>query len=147
MTSRAEKGSSMQRSSGPGHEGPRDPDPLLHPAGELLRRRALVPGEADAGDHVVDAGGGVRLGQVPPRQADPDVLLDGEPREEGEALEDERRAGVDPRERLAVREDLPRGRRDQPDQDPQERRLPAPRRAEDARRPLPSGPRSRPLRG
>ena len=115
----------------PGDEGPRDPDALLHPARELLRRRALVPREADAGDHVLDARGGVRLGQVPPRQADPDVLLDGEPREEGEALEDERGAGVDPRERRAVREDRPRGRRDQTDQDPQERRLPAARRAED----------------
>jgi hypothetical protein len=110
---------------GTADERARDPDALLHAARELLRVRLLGAREADLLDRVRDAVARVLLRQRTAVQADADVLLDRQPREEREVLEDDGRARVNAAQRDAVLLDRAGGRLDQADQDPQQRRLAA----------------------
>ena len=64
--------------------------------------------EADGGEHRLHARVGLGATGRAARQAHAHVLLDREPREEREVLEDDGGAGVDADERLAVLLDGPR---------------------------------------
>jgi hypothetical protein len=69
-----------------GRQGAGERHPLLLAAGDLPHPPRLVAGEVDQGERRADPPGGVLLGR--PRQAEGDVLADGEVGEEGVVLED-----------------------------------------------------------
>ncbi len=111
-------------------EGARHADALLHAAGELARVGLLEAGEADHGEDLADALGALGRVDAAGLEDDVDVLGDGHPRVEREALEDDGDAGVQARERLAVVEDLALGRLDEAGEDAEDGRFAAARRAE-----------------
>src|ERR1019366_10393171 len=116
---------------GAAHEGARDSHALLHAAGKLLRIVALVPREADRGEHGPHALLGLARRQRAAVQPDAHVLPDRQPGEECKVLEEDRGARVDALERLAVLLDDAGARRDEADEDAQERGLATARGAED----------------
>ena len=112
-------------------EGPGEPRPLLHAAGELIRIRLLEAGEPDELDVLRDRSADV----LPRRPGEPepvrDVLVHRLPREEAEVLEDDRDAAGRRRHRGAVDPHLARGRQHQPVDAAQQRRLAAAARPDD----------------
>jgi hypothetical protein len=72
-------------------ERPRQGNPLLLAAGELVRLAVLVAGELDEVEHLADATPHLVVRDLPPAQSEGDVLVDGEVREQRVVLED----GVD----------------------------------------------------
>jgi len=114
-----------------GREGPGDPDPLLHPAGELVRVARGEPFQPDPAQLLTGALGGLGGGHLPDRQREHDVVQDGPPREEPERLEHHgalrARAGDLP----TVDAHGARVRGLEARDDPQQRRLPATARPDD----------------
>ena len=119
-----------QQGVGLDYERPGESDALLHPAGELLgigRFEAVEPDPVDfLGRSVLALGGRHALGL----QADLDVLQHRQPGQQREGLEDHGDARVGAGDWFAAVEDLPRGRRDQAGDAPQQGALARPGPAE-----------------
>ena len=111
-------------------ERARDADALLHAAGQLARIRVLEPGEPDQVHDVLDLRASRRGVEAPRAQRLADVVGDGEPRVQREALEHDRDSRVEPDERRAAVAHDTRVRSDQPGEHAHERRLAAARRPE-----------------
>ena len=96
-----------QQGVGLDDEGAGEADALAHPAGELLGVGGLEPVKADAVDGVPRLVSALGRRYRPGLEPELDVLAHGEPRQQGEALEDHRHAGVGPVERGAPVADRP----------------------------------------
>jgi hypothetical protein len=115
------------------HERARERDPLLLPAGELSRLALLVAGELDELEDLEHAAAQVAALDAPAAQAEGDVLVDREVREERVALEDRVHVPLVRRQpgHVAVAEvDRSRGRLLEAADHAERGRLPAPRGAE-----------------
>ena len=112
-----------------GGERAGDFDPLLHAAGQFARIGPLEAAQADHLDVVRDNPGplGVRLLE----QAEPDVVLHGEPRKDAVLLKDENAPRVRAVDGLAFDHDVPARGREEAGQDVQQRRFATARRADD----------------
>ncbi len=115
-------------------EAARDRHALLHAARELPRVLVDRAGQADGLDGLVDLLAALLLAHLLAPQREGDVLADLHPRIQRAAvvLEDERHPLGRLGHRLAAQLDGARGRREQPRDGLQQRRLAAPRRADDA---------------
>ncbi len=123
----------QQQDAGAAGERPGDGHPLLLPAGELVRPTAPVAGELDEVQVVADPGAQLRAAQSQPAQPVGHVVPDREVGEERVGLED----GVDvppvggyPHHVAAPQQDRSPVGVLEPGDHPQQRRLPAPGRAE-----------------
>ena len=123
-----------QEDGGIQDQRPREGDPLLLAAGELIRPALLVAGQTDELERATDHLAALPLRRLLVAEAERDVLLDVQMREQRIVLEDRvhvplvrRHAGhVD-----AVEDDLPLRGALEPGDHPQRRGLPAARRAEE----------------
>jgi hypothetical protein len=84
-----------------GDDGAGETDPLPHAAGQFLRVGGLEAVQADQVDRPERALGPLGIGDAAGLKAELDVLLDGEPRQQREGLEDHRHPGIGPGERAA----------------------------------------------
>ena len=98
-------------------------DPLTHPARELLGVGRLEPVQADRVDGALGADVALLGLDTERLEPDLDVLLHGQPRQQGETLEDHGDAGVGAVEQLAPVLDLAAGGGDQPRDAAQQRAL------------------------
>ena len=129
--SSAEKGSSMQRSSGRPTSARAMPTRCFMPPESSFGKARSCPSRPTALSDALHAALGLGRGQGPAVQPDAHVLLHGQPGKEREVLEHDGRARMDALERDSVLFDAARARRNQADEDAQERGLAAARGAED----------------
>ena len=112
-------------------ERPRDGDALLHAAREVLREALGEVEEADLLQHLARPLAALLRRDPLELQAVLDVLLDREPAERRVGLEDHAAVAARLADRLPVEEDLPLRRREEAGDGLQDRRLAAPRGAEE----------------
>ena len=113
-----------------GDDGAGEADPLPHAAGQLLGVGGLEAVQADQVDRLERPLGPLGLGDAAGLEAELDVLLDGEPGQQREGLEDHRHPRVGPGQRGAPVGDGAGRRGDQPGDAAQQGRLARPRLAE-----------------